>query len=235
MSNNEKTKMTKSLRTSVLSGLVLFTLLVWGVPTAQASLILELDNHFGTIITPPQGPTPWLTATFTDVVPGTVTLELKTNLIDSERVKDWGFNLDPSLLPGFDATDLGFSAPSTIGGSFTAPTITAGVDFWQSDGDGKYDIRFAFDISADSNLYFGQGDIVEYTITGDGLLAEYFDFLSTPGGGAGQYKSAAHVLSIGAGATSAWVGTPEPATLIVLALGLLPMLLGKSRKFRKQS
>ena len=32
----------------------------------------------------------------------------------------------------------------------------------------------------------------------------------------------------------AFVITPEPATLIVLALGLLPILIGKGRKFKKQ-
>jgi hypothetical protein len=33
----------------------------------------------------------------------------------------------------------------------------------------------------------------------------------------------------------AFVLTPEPATLIVLALGMLPVLIGKSRKFKRQS
>lgn len=33
----------------------------------------------------------------------------------------------------------------------------------------------------------------------------------------------------------AFVITPEPATLLVLALGLLPVLIGKNRKFNKHS
>ena len=124
MSNNEKTKMTKSLRSSVLSALILFTLLVWAVPTAQASLMLEVDTAFSGASFP-EGSLPWLTAEFVDAGTDQVTLTLTSYLTDAEHVKVWAFNLDPSL----DPTKLTFTLVSGVG--FTAPVITTGTDFYK--------------------------------------------------------------------------------------------------------
>jgi len=60
------------------------------------------------------------------------------NLVDSEKIFDWYFNFDPTL----DPTLLTF-AP--VDNSASVPnSITTGVNFYQADGDGLYDIVFNF-------------------------------------------------------------------------------------------
>ncbi len=216
-----------SKRSNVWLGLILFMALVWGASTSQASPIsFDLSIEYSGA-TEPEGAPPWLTATFEDSGVDEVTLTLTAlHLTGSEHVKDWGFNLNPS----YDPTELGFELKLPKTGSFDAPDITTGTDFWQADGDGLYDIRFQFAAGGDSDTQFGVGDEAQFTITGNpgyGLTADSFDFVSEPNGGHGQYETAAHVVSIGE--FSAWVATPEPATLAVLALGLLLSLLRKCR------
>ena len=199
---------------------MLFIALVWGASTAQASVIFDLNIEYSGA-TPPEGASPWLKATFEDSGVDQVTLTLSTpNLTDKENVKVWMFNLDPDYEP----TDLAFSAPSA--GDFTAPTVftrAIGIDGYKADGDGYFDIKIEFENSGGSASRFGVGDVVVYTITytpgGNVLTADSFDFISEPDGGQGEYKTVAHVGSIGAGADSGWIATPEPATLGLLLLG----------------
>ncbi|HUU82384.1 MAG TPA: PEP-CTERM sorting domain-containing protein [Phycisphaerae bacterium] len=175
---------------------------------------------------PPEGPTPWLTATFDDEgTPGSVDLLLDTtNLIDNEFVFEWLFNLDPDL----NLSALVFSAPIKTG-TFTDPTINTGVDTYMANGDGFFDIQIDFDSTDGSAKRFGVGDAVQYTITGiPTLTANSFNFLSAMDGGSGEFPTAAHVGGIGStDDQSGWVSVPEPAALPILAVGALALLRRK--------
>jgi hypothetical protein len=185
-------------------------------PVRGAIVTFEMNIEFSGA-TPPAGATPWIRATFDDGGgAGSVTLKMESvNLVSTEFVRFWLFNLDPGLNP----TNLVFSAPVKTG-TFDDPTISLGVDAFQADGDGKYDIEFQFS-NAPPSTRFGVGDAVEYTITGiPTLTANSFNFLSAPAGGSGPFPTAAHVQGIGSsGQFSGWVTQiPEPASLSLLAL-----------------
>ena len=177
----------------------------------------------------PTNPAPWLNATFNDGgSAGTVDLKITAfGLTANERVGGVYFNLDTALNP----TQLVFSAPIKTG-TFDDPAISKGVDGYKADGDGYYDVLIKFDEDG-VNRAFNGGEAVEYTITLASLTANSFDFVSAPGGGTGQYVTAAHLQSLGTTLDSAWAtntppAIPEPATLSLLVIGGL--FLGKRKK-----
>lgn len=67
------------------------------VPQAGAALITFPLSMEYSGATAPAGPTPWLTAVFDDGdEAGSVMLLLEaTNIVGTEKVRDWNFNLDP--------------------------------------------------------------------------------------------------------------------------------------------
>jgi hypothetical protein len=167
----------------------------------------------------PTGPTPWTTATFNDNGgTGSVVMTLANgNLVNQEFTRNWHFNLDPSL----DPTQLVFSAPTKVG-TFSDPSISKGVNAFQADGDGRYDLMLEFATSNPNR--FGPGESIQYTITGIATLtANSFNFLSSPAGGHGPFLCASHIQGIGAsGNDSGWVThIPEPATVSLAGLALL--------------
>jgi hypothetical protein len=197
---------------------------------AQAStLSFELLYEFSGA-TPPDGSTPWLTATLDDGdTAGSVDLTLETtNLVEPEHVKVWLFNLDPA----FDKDDLAllsFSAPTKTG-SFASPTISIGIDQFKADGDGYFDIEMVFSNAA--SQHFGVGEKLEYTITGiPSLTVDSFDCGSASGGGTGVYPTAAHVGSTGpTNEQSGWISVPEPSCLCLLSIGALGLIVGARRR-----
>lgn len=174
--------------------------------------------------TPPAGAQPWLRATFDDEgSAGSVKMKLETlNLVGTEFVRTWAFNLDPAL----DVTQLSFSAPTKVG-SFTDPSVSLVSNGVNVAGGANMDIGLSFAAGGGASARFTAGDAVEYTITGiPTLTANSFNFLSS---GNAALLTAAHVQGIGpTGDDSGWVTVPEPAAGLS-ALIALPALLRRRR------
>lgn len=204
---------------------------LFSLQVSAATLTLGLDYEFSGADAP-AGPGPdWMTATFDDTGLGEVTLTISNvGLVDAEFVSGFYFNVGN----GIDATGLAFNHVS--GDSYMAlhtdnPATNSGT--LKADGDGYFDIRFQYDTSAGSTFGFGEESV--YKITGTGLDALDFAFLSAPGGGTGSWAAAAHVQGIGAGAGgSGWIGAPVPvpAAAWLFGSGLIGLVGVARRKNR---
>lgn len=189
-----------------------------------------LQYNLNTLIsgTSPGGSLSWISATFIDVGANDVQLTMTaSNLTDTQFISGLYFNLDPGLDPSL----LSFT-PGTNPVGTTTITQTYPSGCCKADGDGFYDFRFNFP-TANNPMgdRFQSGESVVYNIsyTGSGSIdVNSFNFLSSPGGGTGNYKVAAHIQGInGDDSTSGWVATatvvPEPisSTLFIIGSALL--------------
>ncbi len=209
--------------------------------TLATTITLPLNFVFSGS-TPPC-PSPWGTATFEDVTTNTVRLTLKVNLTGpgctQAFISKWYFNLNPDLDPAL----LSFTFVEQTG-TFTLLGISTGRDFDQADGDGLFDIRFDFATGPPGNR-FDNTDQVIYDITYPGppgtLTALSFDFGSTPGGGRGTFRTAAHLQGLGIDAEeSGWAGdgppprkASEPGSLALMGTALAGVLTAGLRRRRR--
>lgn len=207
---------------------------------ADAALVINLNFEFSGA-TQPCGTAPWLTATFANQAVNTVRLTMQGNLqCAGEFVRFWYFNLDPTM----DPTQLTFTK---VAAGFTAPDASwnTGTNEFRADGDGFFDIRATFPLAPPGSRFTGTQTAI-YDISGiTGLNENSFDFPSASGGGAGTYRSAAHVQGIGPGGDdSGWIGdkngngtteeVPEPSTALLLGTALLGVI-GVGRRVMPKS
>jgi len=204
---------------------------VVAVPAQAATVTFEYTQSFGAVS--PDGPAPWATAVFDDGGSlGSVTLTMSVAAsVNLAAVTEMYFNLDPAL----DPTSLLFARTDGTGPTAANTSIQTGVDNFQADGDGQYDILFDFPPPPGQQAArFNAGEFVTYDITGIGsLTADDFNFFATPGGGFGPYLSVARFQSTGPDQEgSDWVGAvPVPAAVWLFGSGLLG-LVGVARKRR---
>lgn len=180
---------------------------------------------------PPSGSGPWLTATFEDIGADLVKLTMTaTNLVGSEDVRQWGFNINPTLEASL--ASLTFTHISGV----TAASIDVGADASNEGPSHGYD--FQFNWGSGSNSVFVAGVSSVYNLGGiSGLNANSFNFASE--GGAPSFFTAAHIQQIpGAGDDSAWIGSgasrnvvPEPSAVSwLLAAGVILASLVVARR-----
>ncbi len=218
-----------------LLGCVLF-----GAQAASAlSITFDLNFEFSNG-TPPAGGTPWVTVTIDDAADavganGVRVTVSNVGLVGTENVTELSLNLDPALDPTaltFIAVDM--SAVGSPAGDPNDFSFSTGVDAFQADGDGKFDMLLDLPPPpGQAAARFQAGETIVFDLDlGAPLSASDFDFSSAPGGGQGTFKAAAHVQGIGEGGEdSGWIGpVPEPGAAWLLALGLGGLLASRSRR-----
>lgn len=186
-------------------------------PAHAASVAMPLDILFSDEITPPAyvGSEPWLLVTTSDTGANQVSMTFTApHLTGDEFVKDWYFNVDPSL----DLSQLVFTLSFNTGG-FAAPTLVKTTNGHAADSGGLYDVHLSFSSTFSDRYTFGDALGYDVTYTGVGILdSSSFSFLGATNEQTlyGPYNSAAHIQSTGVGgAGSAWVGAvPEPSSIL---------------------
>jgi hypothetical protein len=179
------------------------TAMVLASATQADTIIFELNREFSGA-TEPSGPSPWGTATFTDIGANTVSLTLTraATLTANEFIRTWLFNLNPALNPA------GLSITQS-GGPTSTNTVRTGSDTdnaFRGDGGSYFDVKLEWpSTTSDANRFDGDWLSATYTLSMAGLDANDFVDLGVGAGNSpnGLYH-AAHIQGMPNGA-SGWV------------------------------
>ena len=233
MRNELKKRKGKMAFKSLSLRAVCASVLSFGLATSAGAATLQLDfgTSFGDPFDPdtaaPDGPGPWLTAFFDDGgTTGSVSLTLSVaGTVGGAEVSQVYLNVDDAI----GGANLTITANGGTGPA--ANSILKGTDAFKADADGWYDILF--DLPPPGGDRFGAGETLTYDITGIGLVASSFNFLSTPDlvDPNGPFLGAAKFQSTGVlGEQSDWVGAvPIPAAVWLFGSGLIG-LVGLARR-----
>lgn len=185
-----------------------------GQAAMDPGIVYNFNNVFSGSVNP-GGSAPWVTATFQNDGSAGVLLTISgADLAGSEKLDSVYFNVNPALSASIP--NLTFSLQSSSAG-LAQPQISTGEDAFKADGDGKYDIKFAFGTGQGT---FNNGDSITYLVSGvTGLTADDFAYLSAPAGGSGPFYSAAHILGISPNNSSVWV---EPSAGPIPQISMMP-------------
>jgi hypothetical protein len=211
------------MKTLLSAALVAFALL--SSSTASAGTItFNLTDEFSNA-SDPQGPQPWLTATFTDNALGVLLTMNATNLVNQEFVHDWVFNFN-------DALDL--NALSIVHQSGATSVVTKDEDNVKLSPSEAYDIKFDF-ANGDLGALFATS---VYQLSGPlamALDATDFNFIATggPNDNKVKFSTAAHIGGIGPNGNGSGkiadvndddnetpIPTPEPSSAAAAIFGL---------------
>ncbi len=174
-----------------LVGIMVAALAAFGVVGSASAGVVQLgfSTHYADGVAP-DGSGPWLTATFTDVGPNAVRLNIVSYLADpAEHIKQINFNLDPALNGG-DPSSLSFA--QTIGMGPSAASALALANAFNAGPAKAFDMEFAWDAHEryEGGLFSGAME-VEFLISGIlGLTAESFLFRNNDLGGPLFYGAA---------------------------------------------
>lgn len=234
--------------------LLLVVLVLCPVSAFAGSITFDFQTQFSNTVQP-GGPAPWFSVNINDQTAAAgydVRITLSTGgLAPGEFITAVYLNVNDTLFPN--------TAASSTSGFFLTPGMTgfaAGNNCCQADGDGKYDYRFDFTSSnSDANRFLaGQTRVFDLAYHTGVLTAASFNALSQPQGGSGPFFAAAHLQGIAPnGSQSTWIadnttgvcigadcpvinpevidGTmPEPASVVLMASGLLGLIVVARRR-----
>jgi hypothetical protein len=237
--------MIRAIRSLATGGALALGALTWGLvgtPAEAATINWSLTSEFSGGATP-SGSGPWGFATFMDTAPGVVQLTLELALLPSEFLTEWDFNLDPGLSPlSLSVTRTGGTGPAA-----EYITIDKGVNAFNADGDGQYDLQFEFATSNSGGgvRRFNGTENLTFNITCtscSGFDAESFEFPSAPDGGHGPFLHAAHIQGLSTPPGSGWLTgegggggaqVPTPGSLVLVGLGAVGVAVGGLRRTRR--
>jgi hypothetical protein len=214
----------------ILAELIFALALVLLSPTTSAQRSFEL----GTVLSgaSPASTAPWLTATFTDIAPGQITMTLQSHLnVSSEFIGEVALNLNSAFDPG-SLTFLQLSGPALQG----APSLAE--DGVKLPGAGSLGVGFDILLSwpaAHGQNRFDSTEAVSFDISGPAnLTSADFAFYNSVNGQDGEAIIGAHIQGIPAGGGVTGSGAiiqavPEPSALALFALALTASTLSRGR------
>jgi PEP-CTERM motif len=163
-------------------------------------------------------------------IAGGVRLTVTNNLVDPGAFLS-SLYLNTSVAPLAGAAGTCVDCTATGGQTMT---FNFGLDAFQADGDGRYDILIDFSSVNANRLLAGETVVFDITSTTVGFTANSFLVFSAPGGGNGPFRAAAHIQSLPNGQSDFITETqvPEPASMILLGTGLTALAAGLRKRFR---
>ena len=114
-------------------------------------------------------------------------------------------------------------------------TFNFGIDAFQADGDGIYDIKIDFSTAAADRLTPGEAITFDLLSTTGGFTSDSFLTFSVPGGGNGPFRVAVHIQSLPNGGSDFITesSVPEPTSMVLLGTGLIGIAASLRKRFRK--